>query len=89
MKEKECFYYLGSLITTDASYKTEIRKRIAMKKAKFYHMHAILFFSNRILSMELETRLLKCNIWSILMYECEASTTNNKIEGNIEAAEML
>jgi len=36
----------------------------------------------------LKTRLLKCFVWSILMYVCETWTLTTKSRKNVEAAEM-
>ena len=38
--------------------------------------------------MRLKIRLLKCYIWSIISYGCEAWTITKELERNLEAAEM-
>ena len=45
-------------------------------------------FRDRKLSIHLKTRLLRCFVWSVLMYGCETWTLTAKIRKNIEAAEM-
>lgn len=86
IEEKESFNYLGSLLTTDVRCKKEVKKRIAVAKLKFQDLRSI--FVNRNLSMPLKIRLLKCYIWSILTYGCEAWTLTADLEKNLEAAEM-
>ena len=86
IEEVDSFNYLGSLITSDSRCTKEIRKRIAIAKGKFRDMRSI--FTNRNLSMKLKIRLLKCYVWSILTYGCEAWTITPDLEDNIKAAEM-
>lgn len=86
IQEEEHFTYLGSEITTDTRCQKDIRKRITIAKSKFNDMRSI--FGNRNLTMKLKIRLLKCYIWSILTYGCEAWTLTPALVANIEAAEM-
>jgi len=60
IEEKVSFNYLGSLVTSDAKCKKDIRKRISIAKEKFQDMRSI--FTNYILSMKLKIRLLKCYV---------------------------
>ena len=45
-------------------------------------------FRDRQLSIQLKIRLLKCFVWSVLMYGCETWTVTTKTRKNLEAAEM-
>jgi len=42
IEEKDSFNYLGSLETSDAKCKNDIRKRISIAKEKFQDMRSIL-----------------------------------------------
>jgi len=84
IEEKVSFNFLGSLVTSDAKCKKDIRKRISIAKEKFQDMRSI--FTNYNLSMKLKIRLLKCYVWSILCCGCEAWTL--ELIKNIEVAEM-
>ena len=79
--------YLGSWLTSDARCEKEIRRRTNLAKSSFNSMRNI--FIDRMLSIHLKTRLLKCIVWSVLMFECETRTLAANIRKNIEAAEML
>lgn len=86
IKETESFNYLGSLVTADGKCKKEIRRRIMFSKDNFQKLKPI--FSNRNISIQLKIRLLKCYIWPILTYGCEAWTITPELIRNLEAAEM-
>ena len=60
------FNYLGSMLTSDGRCEEEIRRRIGMAKTSFNQMSPVL--KDRKLSIPLKVRLLKCLIWSVLLY---------------------
>ena len=80
------FNYLGSMITSDGRSRGEIRRRIALAKSSFGIMRPVL--TDRKLSLRIRTRLLKCYVWSTLLYGCESWTMTAETRRNIEATEM-
>ena len=57
-----------------------------MAKTSFNQMSPVL--KDRKLSIPLKVRLLKCFIWSVLLYGCESRTLSAALTRNIEATEM-
>jgi len=64
----ESLKYLGSILTNDGRCTCEIKCRITMDKAAFNKKRA-LFTST--LDLELRKKLVKCYIWSIVLYGAE------------------
>ena len=62
------------------------KKRITMAKASFNKMSPIL--KNRNISMNTKMKVLKCYVWSTLLYGCECWTITKDSENKIEATEM-
>jgi len=60
----EYFNYLGSLITNDARWASEIKSRIVMGKAAF---NKKTLFTNK-LDLNLKKNPVNCNSWSIALY---------------------
>ena len=65
----QSFVYLGSLLTSDARSDKEIRRRIGIAKSTFTSMNIILTARN--INIAVRLRVLKCYIWSTLLYGCE------------------
>ncbi|CAF3582803.1 unnamed protein product [Rotaria socialis] len=86
IKQVDRFNYLGSTITPDGRCDEEIKKRIALAKQAFQKMCPIL--KNRSISINTKTRVLKCYVWSILLYGSECWTINKEMEKRLEATEM-
>jgi len=86
IEQVDSFNYLGSLLTADGRCRSEIKRRIAIAKSSFNQMKSI--FTDRKLSTRLKIRLLKCYIWSVLLYGCESWTLSAETTKNLEAAEM-
>ena len=57
-----------------------------MAKTRFQEMRKVL--TNMDVNMKLRLRLLKCFIWSVLLYGCEAWTLDMKLRRRLEAVEM-
>ena len=87
MEQVNSFNYLGSMLTSDGRCEKEIRRRIGMAKTSFNQMSPVLI-KDRKLSIPLKVRLLKCFIWSVLLYGCESWTLSAALTRNIEATEM-
>ena len=57
-----------------------------MAKTAFQNMTKL--FSNKGMQMGVRLRLLKCYVWSILLYGCEAWTISKRMQEKLEATEM-
>jgi hypothetical protein len=68
LQNVESFKYLGSILTNDGRCTCEIKCMIAMTKAAFNKKRA-LFTST--LYLELRKKLVKCYIWSTVLYGAE------------------
>ena len=86
LKQVETFRYLGSVLSEDGRCESEIRTRIGMAKANFGKMRTLL--TNLGLDAQLRLRILKCYIWSGLLYGCESWTLSAEMKRKLEAAEM-
>ena len=86
IEQANSFNYLGSMLTSDGRCEKEIIRRIGMAKTSFNQMSPLL--KDRTLSIPLKVRLLKCFIWSVLLYGCESWTLSAALTRNIEATEM-
>ena len=86
IEQVNSFNHLGSMLTSDGRCEKEIRRRIGMVKTSFNQMSPVL--KDRKLSIQLKVRLLKCFIWSVLLYGCESWTLSAALTRNIEATEM-
>ncbi|CAG9833382.1 unnamed protein product, partial [Diabrotica balteata] len=64
----------------------EIKRRIAMTKTTFMKMKSLL--CNNHLSLELRQRMVKCYVWSILLYSAKVWTLKVLIMNKIKALEM-
>ena len=86
LKQVTKFRYLGSLVTEDARCETEIKARIGMAKANFGKMRDLL--TNLSLNPRLRERMVRCYIWSGLLYGCESWTISAVMRRRLEATEM-
>ena len=72
IQQFEQFNYLGSLITENGKYDSEIKKRIGMAKDAFQKLGKI--FKDRKMSIDTKMRVLDCYVKSILTYGSECWT---------------
>ena len=79
--------YLGSIKSADGTCIKDIKARIAMGKSKMTELNNI--WKDRSIPLQLKIKLLKCLIWPVVMYGCEAWTLRKADESRLEAAEML
>jgi len=97
INQVEQFSYLGSLVTHDERCDKKIRRRIGIAKSVFRSMEKVL--TTRSISMSTKLRLLKCYVWSTLLYGCEGCegivviiiiviTTINTMRTRLEATEL-
>ena len=80
LEQIDSFKYLGSTITSDAGCTKEIR--ISMGKAAFNKKNVLL---NSKLNLELKKKLVKCYVWSIVLYGAETWTLREKDRKYLES----
>ena len=80
------FVYLGSLFTSDGRCEQNVQQRIAIAKSAFTSLEKVL--KNRNINIQLRCRILKCYVWSTLLYGSEAWTLSSKMLNKLEATEM-
>ena len=80
------FKYLGSIKSADGTCIKDIKARIAMGKSKMTELNNI--WKDRSIPLQLKIKLLKCLIWPVVMYGCEAWTLRKADESRLEAADM-
>ena len=86
IQQKNSFEYLGSLITSDARSDKEILRRIGIAKAAFASMERVL--TSRNINANTRIRVLKCYVWSTLLYGCESWTISHSMKERLEAVEL-
>ena len=85
LEKVDHFKYLGSIKSSDGTCLQDIKTRIAMAKQKMLQLNNI--WKDRGIPIELKMSLLKCLVWPVIMYGCEAWTLK-KEEDRLNAAEM-
>jgi hypothetical protein len=85
LENVEYFKYLDSTLTNDGTYTCEIKSRIDMTKAAF-NKKKTLFTSK--LDLNLWKKLIKCYIWSMVLYGAETWTLRAADQKYLESFEM-
>jgi hypothetical protein len=80
------YKYLGTWIHSNGDNSREIRCRIEIARSTFFKLRKS--FSNRDLPLDLRTRMLKCYVFSTLLYGMEAWTLKKADVQKIQAFEM-
>ena len=80
------FKYLGSWIERDTNPDNEIRTRIEQARQGFLRYKRLL--SDPYLDLSLRLRLVKCYVWSILLYGVESWTLKAGMFNKLEAFEL-
>lgn len=80
------FKYLGCYITEQLDPDKEIKCRIETARTTFMKMRS--FFSNDNLNLKLRQRMIRCYIWSVLLYGAETWTLKAAAVNRLEAFEM-
>ena len=80
------FKYLGSYKSADGTCIKDVKTRIAMGKQKMVQLNHI--WKDRGIPNFLKLNILKCLIWPVMLYGCEAWTLRKVEEDKINAAEM-
>ena len=86
LQQVEKFIYLGTLILEEIKTDKEIERRKNIAKEKFSSMAKIL--KSKRLKLATKLKIVKCYIYSIFTYGCEAWTLSKVLEAKIEAFEM-
>ena len=86
LKKVQDFKYLGSIKSADGTCTKDIKARIAMGKSKMTELNNI--WKDRSIPFQLKIKLLKCLIWPVVIYGCEAWTLRKADESRLEAVEM-
>ena len=69
LEQVKQFTYLGQNLYEDGKNSGEVRRRIGMAKTKFTQMHKV--FTSRKISLATKLRLVKCYVYSSLLYCCK------------------
>ena len=77
--------YLGSQFTSDARCEKEIRRRIGIAKSAFTSMSKVL--TSRDIHITVRIQVLRCYVWSTLLYGCETWTISVAMPKKINAFE--
>ena len=86
LEKVDSFKYLGSIKSSDGTCLQDIKTRIAMAKQKMLQLNNI--WKDRGIPNHLKMSLLKCLVWPVVMYGCEAWTLRKEEKDRLNAAEM-
>lgn len=86
LEKVDSFKYLGSIKTDDGTCLKDVKTRIAMAKQKMLQLNNI--WKDRGIPNQLKIQILKCLVWPVMLYGCEAWTLRKEEENKINAAEM-
>ena len=86
LEQVDTFKYLGTQIQDDLKTDKELETRENLARSKFCSMHKLL--TSKRLKMSTRLNILKCYVFSIYCYGCEAWTLNKVLERKIEVFEM-
>ena len=86
VEQVSSYKYLGSIMNDQCDPKKEVRSRIEQARKTFISMRR--FFVRSDLSLELRVRMVRCYIFSVLLYGCESWTLDTSMEKKIDAFEM-
>ena len=86
LEQVDIFKYLGTQIKDDLKTDKELETREKLAKSKFCSMHKVL--TSKRLKMSTRLNILKCYVFSIYCYGCEAWTLTKVLERKIEVFEM-
>ncbi|XP_071577336.1 uncharacterized protein [Temnothorax nylanderi] len=86
VEQVSSFKYLGTIMTSLYDPKKEIRSRIKQARRTFTSMKT--FFTRSDLSLDLRVRMIRCYIFSTLLYGCESWTLDPNTKRKIDAFKM-
>ncbi len=74
------------MVTSTGKCDIDIRRRIGMAKTAYNKIKSVL--NSRSITIATRLRLLKCYVWSVLLYGCECWTISQTMQDRLEAMEM-
>lgn len=80
------FRYLGTIINQNVTHKSEILSRIEQARQSFMKLKKLLTAQN--LSLTLRVRMVRCYVFSVLLYGLEGWTLNKEITKRLESFEL-
>jgi hypothetical protein len=80
------FKYLGCYITESMDPEVEVKRRCSYTHASFEKMKKL--YTDKSLSLEIRKRLMRCCVWSVMLYGAEATTYTARAISYMEACEM-
>ncbi|CAG9830832.1 unnamed protein product [Diabrotica balteata] len=80
------YYYLGTTINDQWDHSVEIKQRIEKTRSAFVRMSKI--FKSHELPLKTKMRLLRCYVFTMLLYGVESWTLTEASMGKLEAFEM-
>lgn len=86
LERVESLTYLGCLVNDQWDHSKEIKQRIEKARTIFLKMRDVL--SSNTLSLHLRMRIVRCYVFSVLLYGVEAWTLSETTSKKIEAFEM-
>lgn len=86
LQQVDAFIYLGQLVTADGKCEGEIRRRMGIARTVFLNMREVL--TSRNIRKKVKIRLVKCYVWSTLLYGVETWTISALMLKMINAFEM-
>lgn len=85
MEQVTQFKYLGSIISSDGYCEKDIGSRIDMGKQAFSNKKRLLTGN---MNLDLKKKIVKCTIWSVVLYGAETWTMTQADKERLEAFEM-
>ena len=79
------FTYLGQEFTEDGKNEREIKRRIEISRTSFNRIKSLI--TSKKIHMKTKIRLMKCYVWSILLYGAETWTLNKSSTQRLKAFE--
>ncbi|CAG9836785.1 unnamed protein product [Diabrotica balteata] len=80
------YYYLGTTINDQWDHSVEIKQKIEKARSAFVRMNKI--FKSHNLPLKTKIRLLRCYVFTVLLYGVESWTLTEASMGKLEAFEM-
>ena len=86
LEQVNSFIYLGSMFTSDGRCVQDVRLRIGIAKSAFTSLEKVL--KSRDIKLQIRIRVLKCYVWSTLLYGSKTWTLTSDLRKQLEATEM-
>ena len=86
LEQVNSFIYLGSMFTSDGRCVQDVRRIIGIAESAFTSLENVL--KSRDIKLQLRLRVLKCYVWSTLLYGSETWTFTSDLMKQLEATDM-